>query len=106
MTKIATITMHYCTTNKDNTTDDYGHFYPFLSDNENCENNTTEIDFELMVYNNELLWAQQSERIITCLEPECGAKLLKILNDAYCINAVKILNKIGNVLYPRKEKSD
>ena len=105
MTKIATITMHYCSTNKD-TTDNNGHFYPFLSDNENCENNSTDIDFELMVYNNELLWAQQSERIITSLEPECGEKLLQILNEAYCVNAVKILNKIGNVLYPRKEKSD
>lgn len=105
MTKIATITMHYCNTNKDNTSNN-STFYPFLSDNENCETNTTDIDFELMVYNNELLWAQQSERIITCLEPECGEKLLQILNEAYCVNAVKILNKIGNVLYPRKEKCD
>lgn len=103
MTKIATITMHYCTTNIEN---NEWHFYPFLSANEQCENSTTDIDFELIVYNNELLWAQQTERIITCLEPECGAKLLQILNDAYCINAVKILNKDGVVLYPRKEKSD
>jgi len=105
MTKIATITMHYCTTNKD-ATDNNCHFYPFLSDNELCENKTTDIDFELTVYKNELLWAQQSERIITCLEPECGAKLLQILNEAYCVNAVKILNRVGNVLYPSKEKCD
>jgi hypothetical protein len=103
MTKIASITMHYCATDKENNA---RHFYPFLSDNELCENNSTDIDFELMVYKNELLWAQQSERIITCLEPECGEKLLHILNEAYCVNAVKILNKLGNVLYPRKEKCD
>jgi hypothetical protein len=106
MTKIATITMHYCTTNKDSIENNEWKFYPFLSDNKLCENNTTDIDFELMVYKNELLWAQQSERIITCLEPKCGAKLLQILNEAYCVNAVKILNRVGNVLYPSKEKFD
>jgi hypothetical protein len=100
MTKMATITMHYCDTNKD------GYFYPFLTNNRDCENNTTDIDFELMVYKNELLWAQKTERIITNLEPECGEKLLQILNDAYCVNAVKILNKIGNALHPRKDKFD
>jgi hypothetical protein len=99
MLKIATIKMHY--------EDEYqGSFFPFLSTNENCEAKEVDIDFELMVYNNELLWAQKTETIITCLDPDCGTELLKILNDAYCINAVKILNRVGNVLYPKKEKVD
>ena len=100
MTKTATVTMHYCSTDKE------GYFFPFLTVNELCENNTTDIDFELLVYKNELLWAQKSERIITSFEPECGEKLLQILNDAYCVNAVKILNKIGNTLHPKKDKFD
>jgi hypothetical protein len=99
MLKIATIKMYY--------EDEYqGSFFPFLSTNENCEAKKVDIDFELMVYNNELLWAQKTETIITCLDPDCGTELLKILNDAYCINAVKILNRVGNVLYPKKEKVD
>jgi len=99
MLKIATIKMYY--------EDEYqGSFFPFLSTNENCEAKEVDIDFELMVYNNELLWAQKTETIITCLDPDCGTELLKILNDAYCINAVKILNRGGNVLYPKKEKVD
>jgi len=99
MLKIATIKMYY--------EDEYqGSFFPFLSTNENCEAKEVDIDFELMVYNNELLWAQKTETIITCLDPDCGTELLKILNDAYCINAVKILNRVGNVLYPKKEKVD
>jgi len=99
MLKIATIKMYY--------EDEYqGSFFPFLSTNENCEAKEVDIDFELIVYNNELLWAQKTETIITCLDPDCGTELLKILNDAYCINAVKILNRVGNVLYPKKEKVD
>jgi hypothetical protein len=99
MLKIATIKMYY--------EDEYqGSFFPFLSTNENCEAKEVDIDFELMVYNNELLWAQKTESIITCLDPDCGTELLKILNDSYCINAVKILNRVGNVLYPKKEKVD
>jgi len=99
MIKIATIKMYYQDADADS-----GLFLPFLSANENCQ--ALEVDFELIVYNNELLWAQKTERIITCLDPDCGTELLKIMNDGYCINAVKIVNKIGNVLYPRKEKVD
>jgi len=99
MLKIATIKMYY--------EDEYqGSFFPYLSANENIEAKEVDIDFELMVYNNELLWAQKTESIITCLDLDCGTELLKILNDAYCINAVKILNRVGNVLYPKKEKVD
>ena len=83
-----------------------GLFVPFLSANDNCKSLEVDIDFELMVYNNELLWAQKTESIITYLDPDCGAELLKIMNDAYCITAIKILNRLGNVLYPRKEKVD
>ena len=81
-------------------------FFPFLSIDKNSKAQEVDIDFELMVYNNELLWAQKTESIITCLEPDCGEELLKIMNDAYCINAVKIINTVGNILYPRKEKVD
>lgn len=96
--------MYYQDTTVDTQTT--GLFVPFLSANEDCQPLEIDIDFELMVYNNELLWAQKTESIITYLDPDCGTELLKIMNDAYCINAVKILNKIGNILYPKKEKAD
>jgi hypothetical protein len=109
MKRIATIKMYYCDTNTDDSENyecNEHYFFPFLSLNEHCENKTTDIDFELMVYKNELLWAQKNERIITSLEPECGEQLLQMMNEAYCVNAVKILSSIGNVLYPKKEKFD
>jgi hypothetical protein len=102
MVKIASIKMYYENLEESQ----QNRFFPFLSTNENSKAQEVDIDFELLIYNNELLWAQKTENIITCLEPECGAELLKIMNDAYCINAVKILNKVGNLLYPKKEKVD
>ena len=63
-----------------------------------------------MVYDNQLLWCQKSERIITSLEMEygCGEKLLNMLNNMHCVNTSTILNKAGTVLYSRtrKEKMD
>lgn len=87
-------------------------FFPFFFNNvnETTKYKSTDIDFELIVCNNELLWCQKSERIITSLEMEydCGEKLLNILNNTHCANATTILNKAGTVLYSRtrKEKVD
>ena len=102
MIKIVSVKMYY------ENLEEYqqNEFFPFLSVDENSKFLEIDIDFELIVYNNELLWAQKTKNIITRLEPECGAELLKNMNDAYYINAVKILNKVGNVLYPKKEKVD
>jgi hypothetical protein len=59
-----------------------------------------------MIYDNQLLWCQKSERIITSLEMEygCGEKLLNMLNNTHCANAEKILNKAGTVLYSKTRK--
>jgi len=110
MTLVATIRMYYYF-HECNKNGDY-YFFPFFFNDikEKNKYKSADIDFELMVYDNELLWCQKSERIITSLEMEygCGEKLLNILNNTHCVNAEKILNKTGTVLYSRsrKEKVD
>jgi len=64
------------------------------------------IDFELMVYNNELIWYQKTERLIDGLDGDYGLQLLESLNLEARVNSIKIVNKIGNVLYPKKQKTN
>jgi len=83
-------------------------FYPAMK----CENEVDDslavinIDFELMVYNNELIWYQKTEKLIDGLDGDYGLQLLESLNYEASVNSIKIVNKIGNVLYPKKQKTN
>jgi hypothetical protein len=111
-TTIATKTMYY-----DIYECEFGDgFYPQLL-LQNCTNNSSvmsafsgyksaDIEFELTIYNNELIWVQNNEKNITGLDGNHGVDLLISLNSEMKVNAIKIINKYGDILYPKKQKKN
>lgn len=101
---------------------DFGYgegFYPQLNIKKCEDNNCNEckdgrdcnksydciiVDFELMKYNDEVVWVQKTERNINGIDGTTGSVLLNSLNERRKTNVDKIFNKIGTLLYPIKPK--
>jgi hypothetical protein len=67
---------------------------------------SSDIEFELTIYKNELIWVQMNEKNITGLDGPHGIDLLNSLNSEMKVNAIKIINKEGDILYPKKQKKN
>ena len=81
-------------------------FYPQLVPSEKFTyNNNTVILFQLILSNNIHYWIQKSNSVIYGFDGIYGIQLLYSLNKEANVNATKIINCGGRVIYPTSENT-